>query len=134
MRVLVCGSRTLEDEWAIHRVLDGIFDYEHSANDRLVVIEGGGRGADAHAASWVAGFGPEYPTVAHEQYPADWTLHGKGAGPIRNELMLRDGKPDVVWAFVDKPLQHSKGTADMVRRARNAQVPTYVVEVMPTRG
>jgi hypothetical protein len=126
MRVLVCGSRSLEDERPIFDVLTGI----HEGIGIDVLIQGGAKGADRIAAYWA----DRNDDVEHHEYPADWTLHGKGAGPIRNELMLRDGKPDVVWAFVDKPLQYSKGTADMVRRARNAQVPTYVVEVIPTRG
>jgi hypothetical protein len=42
--------------------------------------------------------------------------------------MLDEGKPDVVWAFVDKPLAESRGTADMVRRAKKAGVPVFVTE------
>ena len=130
MRVLVCGSRTFTDTEAVDWVLYGLYDQEHCAADPLVVIEGGAQGADACAAAWVAGFGSEYPHP-HEQYPADWAAHGKGAGPIRNQQMLDEGKPDVVWAFVDKPLAESKGTADMVRRARAAGIRTYVVQGDP---
>ena len=126
MRALVCGSRTFSDEWIVHRVLDGIYDHEHAWNNPVVIIEGGAKGADALAESWVAGHGTEYPHP-HEQYPADWTRHGKAAGHIRNQRMLDDGRPDVVFAFVDKPLAESRGTADMVRRARAAGVPVHVV-------
>ena len=29
----------------------------------------------------------------------DWATHGRAAGPIRNQAMLQEGKPDVVVAF-----------------------------------
>jgi hypothetical protein len=41
--------------------------------------------------------------------------------------MLDKGKPDVVWAFVSKPLEESRGTHDMVKRAKAADIPVYVV-------
>jgi hypothetical protein len=84
--------------------------------DHVTVIEGGARGADALAASWVRNPGWE-GTVEHEQYPAEWSLHGKAAGPIRNQEMLDVGKPDVVYAFPG-----GRGTADMVRRANKAGI------------
>jgi hypothetical protein len=49
---------------------------------------------------------------------------------VRNQHMLDNGHPDLVAAFVDKPLSESKGTADMVRRAIVAGVPVYVIERM----
>lgn len=44
--------------------------------------------------------------------------NGKAAGPIRNQRMLDEGKPDLVVAFPG-----GRGTADMVRRAKAAGVP-----------
>lgn len=117
-RVLVCGSRDLRDRYPVWCVLNG-----YAADDLgVVVIEGGALGADRFARSWA-----KLNDQSYETYPADWRTQGKAAGPIRNAEMLRDGKPDVVWAFVTKPLEQSRGTADMVRRARAAGVPTYVV-------
>jgi hypothetical protein len=124
MRVLVCGSRTFEDRVPIETMLHGYHDQALAWDEVPHVIEGGAKGADSIAGAWADSM--ECP---HEQYPADWGQHGKRAGFIRNQQMLDEGKPDVVWAFVDKPLRNSRGTADMVRRARNAQLPTYVVEV-----
>jgi hypothetical protein len=51
--------------------------------------------------------------VRRSIYPADWTRHGKAAGPKRNQLMLDKEKPDLVIAFPG-----GKGTADMVARAK----------------
>ncbi len=53
------------------------------------------------------------PTV----FKADWSKHGKAAGPIRNRRMLEEGKPDLVIA-----LQGGKGTASMIALAREAGV------------
>lgn len=123
MRVLVCGSRTFTDRKIVRLILNGL--------DPTCVIEGGARGVDAMAAEWVTFFGPEPgPVIVHEQYPAKWDLHGKAAGPIRNAQMLSEGKPDIVVAFTDKPLEESRGTYDMCGRARSAEIPVYHVEVL----
>lgn len=96
--------------------------------EALTVIEGGARGADSAAADALCAAETAHPTGATvATYPADWKHHGKGAGPIRNQRMLDEGKPDIVYAFVNKPMAESRGTADMVRRAREAGIPTYVV-------
>jgi hypothetical protein len=121
-RVLVCGSRDWADKYAIWCVLNG---YLHDGFG-VVVIQGGARGADAIAKHWADLNSQPAPT-----YPADWNQHGKAAGAIRNQLMLAEEKPDMVWAFVTKPLEQSRGTADMVRRARAAGVRCYVVEATP---
>lgn len=120
VRVLVCGSRTFDDMGAVCTVLDGM---DMFATGNLAVIHGGARGADSLAAEWAKVNGkPE------ARFPAEWDRHGRRAGYVRNQQMLDEGKPDVVWAFVDKPLADSKGTNMMVRLAADAGVPTYVVQ------
>lgn len=52
-----------------------------------------------------------------ERYPADWNRNKKSAGPIRNQRMLDEGKPDLVIAFPG-----GKGTAHMVKIAREANI------------
>jgi hypothetical protein len=119
-RVLVCGSRDWDAGSPIACILNG-----YLLTGPLTVIEGGATGADTLAGRWAqdfARFG-----VTHESHPAPWSEHGRAAGPIRNQMMLDQRRPDVVWAFITKDLERSRGTADMVRRARQAGVPTYVV-------
>jgi hypothetical protein len=53
-------------------------------------------------------------------YPADWRLHGRAAGPIRNTLMLVEGRPDLVVAFPG-----GQGTADMTKKALRAGVKVW---------
>lgn len=118
MRILVCGSRTFTDGQFVWDVLRA-----YKAHGVDVVITGMAKGADTHAVNWA-----NANHVTLHEYPADWKKHGKKAGVLRNQVMLEDGEPDVVLAFVDKPLEESKGTADMVRRAMRANVPTYVLQ------
>ncbi len=120
MRVIVCGSRTFTDVRLLHVFLDGL---HVSTPDQFTLIEGGARGADGIASRWAA----HTPTVEHLTYMADWASEPRRAGVLRNQRMLDDGRPDLVVAFVDKPLAESRGTADMVRRARKAGVKTVVV-------
>lgn len=146
MRVVVCGSRTFTDDAPVVCVLAGLLARTSAKGETLTVIEGAANGADALARTWAERWPRGDQAVAHERYPADWAScapecrpgHRRSgrstdtycplAGHRRNQQMLDEGRPDLVVAFVDKPLAESKGTADMVRRARKAGVPTYVVE------
>lgn len=141
MRVLVCGSRTFNDRGIIDSVLSGVYQvatvgYLVVDMEGFTLIEGGARGADSLAGQWATSpfhghnEHPDHPPFEHLAFPADWKKHGRAAGFIRNQRMLDEGKPDMVVAFVDKPLAESRGTADMVRRARAAGLPVYVVEKM----
>lgn len=76
-------------------------------------------GADTLAGDWAHGF-----LIPVRSFPADWEeRHGKRAGPIRNQMMLEEGRPDLVVAFPG-----GTGTADMVRRAREAGVEVMEVD------
>lgn len=101
-------------------VLGGIDQY---FNRDIVVIHGKAPGADVYADKWAKSVGHE-PLV----FPADWDVEPRRAGYIRNQQMLDEGKPDVVWAFVNKPLEDSDGTKMMVDIACTGGVPCYVVE------
>ena len=109
IRVLVCGGRDFDNESLVFGALDQI----EAEMGPLVIIEGGARGADSLAALWADDRGAH-----HLQFKADWQKHGKGAGPIRNQTMLDDGKPDLVVGFPG-----GVGTADMLRRAKAAGIP-----------
>jgi len=132
VKILVCGSRTFDDYGGdspidiIDSVLHGILEnHLYYTSPSITVIEGGARGADRYAQEWAEAYEDR---VTLETYPADWAKHGKAAGFIRNQQMLDEGKPDIVVAFVDKPLTQSRGTADMVLRAERAGLPVYIIE------
>lgn len=85
------------------------------------MIHGDAAGADSQADSVARELG-----YLVRPYPANWTLHGRSAGPRRNQLMLKEGNPVIVYAFTSK-LPITKGTSDMVNRAKKAGIPTYVI-------
>jgi hypothetical protein len=112
MVVLVCGDRRWRDADAIRRELAALLPLGIS-----LVMHGGCSGADA-----VAGLVAKELGIPVRVFPADWSRHGRAAGPIRNRRMLAEANPSVVLAFhVD--LGRSRGTADMVRRTVAAGVP-----------
>jgi ABC-type sugar transport system substrate-binding protein len=113
MRVLITGDRYWTDYDIIHSLLS-VFP------SGTVVIHGACRGADQLADKAARDLG--FTTLP---FPASWRSLGPSAGPRRNTQMLRDGKPNVVLAF-HANLKDSKGTADMVRKAQDANVPVLL--------
>lgn len=81
-------------------------------------IHGTCRGVDQTGAMIARRFGWDV-----EAYPALWKVHGRAAGPIRNQQMLDTGI-DVLLAF---PMEGGRGTQDMIRRAKKAGILTTVV-------
>lgn len=51
------------------------------------------------------------------------------AGGRRNQKILDDYRPNQLIAVVDKPLHLSKGTADMVKRAKQARIPVTLIDL-----
>jgi len=87
----------------------------------MIIIHGAARGADS-----IAGVMAEHLKCKVLAFPAQWDKYGRSAGPLRNQQMLDEGKPDIVLAF-HASLAKSKGTKDMVRRATQARVPVKVI-------
>lgn len=114
MRVLICGGRNFND---MDLVYAAMADLEAAFGRVTSVIHGGAAGADLLGGRW--GHQCGRPVTV---YRADWTKHGRAAGPIRNQRMLDEGKPDRVVAFPG-----GRGTADMVRRATAAGIPVTEV-------
>lgn len=105
LRVLVCGGRDFDDAELVERTLCALRPAPS------VIIHGGARGADHLGALWGEHF------ASAETYLPDWQRHGRAAGPLRNQRMIDEGKPDLVVAFPG-----GRGTADMVRRAKVAGI------------
>lgn len=114
-RVLVCGGRNYSDKAALFKCLDQMAA-THGI-DRI--LHGDALGADRMAGEWAC---LQIPMVHSFVWRADWHAQGRSAGPIRNQRMLDDGKPDIVVACTG-----GRGTADMVRRAETAGVPVIRV-------
>ncbi|MEY4802652.1 MAG: hypothetical protein RLZZ274_1383 [Cyanobacteriota bacterium] len=99
---------------------------------RLVhlVLHGGARGADAQQLGWSA-----------LVMPAQWQLHGRAAGPIRNRELLEQAiaravahsSPGCLTSVLVVAFPGGAGTASLVREARRmasrSPVPIAVVKV-----
>mgnify|MGYP001568082413 CR=1 FL=1 len=109
MNVLICGDRDWWEMMPIVRVIDLL-------PEGTIVVHGAARGADRIAGKIASAGG-----FAILSFPADWARYHKGAGPIRNQQMLDEGKPDLVIYF-HHDLEDSKGTKNMVTIARKAGI------------
>jgi hypothetical protein len=115
MRLLVCGGRDWSNRKAVWAELDRL--------KPTFVIQGGARGVDLDARIWAKRHHVPCVTVV-----ADWEKYGKAAGPIRNQRMLDDLKPDTVLVFPG-----NRGTADMAARAQR-QLGITVIHWTPETG
>lgn len=116
MRILVTGSRDWSDLHTVEVALRAAYLKLHVGRppSEVTVVHGGARGADSCAATLAPRMGFQV-----EEHRADWTAHGKAAGPIRNQAMVAAGA-DVVLAF---PLGKSTGTRHCMRAAAKAGIP-----------
>jgi hypothetical protein len=112
MRLLICGDRNWSDEKMI------ISEVENLKPE--LIIHDDFRGAAKIGSAVAEYFG--IPTFA---FAADWHTNGRDAGNVCHQAMLNAGKPGMVLAFHDD-LEHSKGTKDMIGRAREAGVSVQI--------
>lgn len=116
MKILVCGGRDFNDYKLMDKVLCLIW------LPHYVLIHGCAKGADTLAEEWMKRQYPVFWTDVVMRFPPDWKRWGLQAGPIRNQQMIDEGKPDFGVAF-----RGGKGTADMVLRLKIARVPCLMV-------
>lgn len=112
MKILVCGDRHWIDYDMIYNEL-GKFPSD------ILVITGGAAGADS-----LADLAASSQGKLHIIYEADWKTYGRKAGPIRNSEMLGE-RPNMVLAFHDD-IDNSRGTKDMVNKARQKLIPVKI--------
>ncbi len=110
---------------------------------RLVhlLLHGGARGADAAISRAAQQLGWSSLVM-----PAEWGLHGRAAGPIRNRQLLDQaiaralalGTPALPVSVLVLAFPGGAGTASLVQQARriaaSSPVPISVVEVSPSAG
>lgn len=123
VHLVVAGSRDLTD--AHYPIVRDAIDRWCAAlawPANLRIVEGGARGADALAAFYC-----QARRVPHLRIHASWAEHGKAAGPKRNQRMIDMADGLVVVRYPD-----SRGSADVLRRARAAGIP--IEDVVLERG
>jgi len=101
--IVTTGSRGWIDEDTIK---DALANYDVNVD---TIVHGGADGADTMVSVIAKNMGFQRIIV-----PANWKLHGKSAGIIRNSLMLSMFKPKIVLAFWNGK---SKGTLNTIEQA-----------------
>lgn len=117
MKVLIFGSRN----WTNYNKILEIVQKLKAKYGDIIIIEGGCRGADLLAKQAAIELGIKY-----EEFPADWTL-GKKAGPLRNQKMIDEGKPDMAICF-HEDIENSKGSKDMRNRLLKHNIPCHIIK------
>jgi len=115
MKVLVFGGRDYPDKDKVYKALNDRKDHI------TCIIQGGATGADEHARLWAQEQGLFPMTFAVTK--SMWKLHGKPAGPRRNQAMVDFGEPDYAIAFPG-----GRGTASMTVICKKAGINIIVIE------
>lgn len=119
MIAVVTGSREWKDRSFIFSKLD---EHHYDGNGIEAIVEGGADGADTIAKTWGKMHG--VPVLEVE---ANWDYYERRvAGPLRNGWLIKYGHPDICLAF---PLSSSRGTWNMVKQCRDADIETIVYDI-----
>ena len=111
LRVIVAGSRMFNDYDLLKNVLSDFV--KHHGTERITIISGGAAGADQ--------LGERYARenkILFKVFPAQWNIHGKRAGYLRNLQMMNyaiEVGNSYLIAFWDGK---SKGTKHMIDNAK----------------
>jgi len=113
VKVAIVGSRTFFDRQLVERVVKRLVERDPS----VVIVSGGAQGADTLAERAARRLCSTAPIV----FPAEWHLHGRSAGFIRNQAIVNESDELVaLWDGV------SAGTMHSISLARRKPIPTYV--------
>lgn len=138
MKILAFGSRSFHDAGLVELVIEGL-QRRRPGTEGFTLVHGAAKGADSLAAD--AARRLDWAQI--RAYPADWKTHEgcncapgtprcKFAGVRRNIDMLAaehtDAEPlDLAVGFINRPLTSSRGTHDMFKRLRTAEVAIWMV-------
>jgi len=110
MKTIIAGSRNITE---LKYVEEAIVESGFTITE---IVSGGAKGIDS--------LGEYYGTkhkIPIKKFPANWKLHGKKAGPIRNEEMAKYAEALIaIWDG------KSTGTRDMINRAIKKGFKVYV--------
>jgi hypothetical protein len=113
MRTIIAGSRTVTDPQELIKALQQI-DWVPT-----VVLCGMALGADKLGEKWA-----EAHNISIEYYPAEWTVYGKKAGPIRNQRMVDHA--EALLALWDG---QSRGTKNVINLATKKGLKIFIWDV-----
>ena len=110
MKLAIVGSRTFSDYELLKTTIDQI-------PTPSLIVSGGARGADTLAEQYARERG-----IPTKIFLPDWKLHGKVAGFIRNELIVKEC--DFLVAFWDGK---SNGTRNSISHAKEMKKEFLIV-------
>lgn len=117
MIISITGSRTITDYKLVCQAVNESGFYVTK------IISGGAGGIDTLAEIYAKANG-----IPFEEYPANWKLYGKRAGPIRNREMEKEIEAAVViWNGA------SKGTKHYIDLVRASGKPLYLKQTTNKR-
>lgn len=116
-KVVVVGSRSFTNYDAFDRVMKECGQFDHES----AIISGGARGVDSLAKRW----GKENMNGAvFWEFRANWGVHGKKAGILRNEEMAKKATRGMIfWDGVSRGTKHMIET--MIRLKKPYQLFVY---------
>lgn len=114
-RVIIVGCRDFTDYELLKEKCD--FYLQNQQPEDIVIVSGHASGADALGEKYAQERGFQLET-----YPADWKVHGRAAGPIRNAKMA-----SVAHALISFWDGKSRGTKNMIDTAKKHNLQVAVV-------
>ena len=115
MKVIIAGGRDFDDYLLLlQAVVKANFDITE-------VVSGGAKGADALGELFARDM-----DLSLSCFPANWDLHGRAAGPIRNGEMAEYA--DALIAMWDGK---SSGTRNMIKQAKDRGLRVHVEQYEP---
>lgn len=121
IKVIVAGPRDYEDEEDISSTLDILLPLYGDVE----IVEGGATGVDALAKKYALKHHDSFKTSLKE-FPADWNLYGRRAGPVRNNEMAMYSDVLIAFRYKEKP---SRGTENMIKTALNMGLEVHIFNI-----
>lgn len=111
MKIIIAGSRTVDDYALVAQAMK-----QCCFNDITEVVCGMAAGVDTLGSRWAIA-----NNVPVKEMPANWSKHGKAAGPIRNREMAKYADAAVIiWDG------KSRGSRNMINEMIRAGKPYFV--------
>lgn len=108
MKLLIAGSRSYPETPEMIRLMLIMTASIFENNEVTEIISGGAKGIDKLAEKLASIKG-----IPFREFPADWLIYGKAAGPIRNKQMVEYcDRAIIVWDNISKG---TKSTIDLLK-------------------
>lgn len=121
--IAITGGKDFNDRKFIWKCLD----YLHKKSTICFMIVGDAKGTDFHALEWA-----KSRKIPYKRFEADWDMHGKPAGAIRNTAMVAYGLENGIDGLVAFP--GGRGTLNMKNQCKYKQIKIWEPEYKGERN